>query len=139
MEEAEKSYKKVVELAPHVYQARLQLSLIIHKLGRAEDALNTLDQDEQQEILNPHLMLERCQMLLAENKIDEFLYKGRILFSRHFVTIRNKDELHAISSAKKMAAKSKALVGKFLNVNFLLYILKLLSFIQRSETLDVSL
>ena len=110
LEEAEKSYKKVVELAPHVYQARLQLSLIIHKLGRAEDALDTLDQNEQQEILNPHLMLERCQMLLAENRIDEFLYKGRILFSRHFVTIRNKDELHAISSAKKMSSKSKALV-----------------------------
>ena len=67
-------------------------------------------------------------MLLAENKIDEFLYKGRILFSRHFVTIRNKDELHAISSAKKMAAKSKALVGKFLNVNFIPFILKLPSF-----------
>ena len=110
LEEAERSYKRVVELAPHVYQARLQLSLIIHKLGRAEDALDTLDQDEQQEILNPHLMLERCQMLLAENKVDEFLYKGRILFSRHFVTIRNKDELHAISSAKKMSSKSKALV-----------------------------
>ena len=110
LEEAERSYKRVVELAPHVYQARLQLSLIIHQLGRADDALDTLDQDEQQEILNPHLMLQRCKMLLQENKIEEFLYKGRILFSRHFVTIRNKDELHAISSAKKMSSKSKALV-----------------------------
>jgi len=110
LEEAEKSYKKVVELAPHVYQARLQLSLIIHKLGRADDALDTLDQDEQEEILNPHLMLKRCQMLLDEGKIEEFLYKGRILFSRHFVTIRNKDELHAISSAKKISSKNKALV-----------------------------
>ena len=110
LEEAERSYKRVVELAPHVYQARLQLSLIIHKLGRADDALDTLDQDEQQEILNPHLMLQRCKMLLQENKIEEFLYKGRILFSRHFVTIRNKDELHAISSAKKMSSKSRALV-----------------------------
>eukprot|EP00092_Neocalanus_flemingeri_P103950 GFUD01133072.1.p1 GENE.GFUD01133072.1~~GFUD01133072.1.p1 ORF type:complete len:926 (+),score=328.00 GFUD01133072.1:114-2891(+) len=109
LEMAEKSYRKVVELAPHVYQARLQLSLIMHKLGRAEDALDTLRQDEQQELLNPHLMFERCQMLLAENKIEEFLSKGKLLFSRHFVTIRNKDELHAISSAKKMSSKNKAL------------------------------
>jgi len=109
LEMAEKSYRKVVELAPHVYQARLQLSLIMHKLGRAEDALDTLHQDEQQELLNPHLMFERCQMLLAENKIEEFLSKGKLLFSRHFVTIRNKDELHAISSAKKMSSKNKAL------------------------------
>jgi len=109
LEMAEESYKRVVELAPHVYEARLQLSLIMHKLGRAEDALDTLHQDEQQELLNPHLMFERCQMLLSENKIEEFLVKGKLLFSRHFVTIRNKDELHAISSAKKMSSKNKAL------------------------------
>jgi len=108
LEEAEISYRKVVELAPHVYEARLQLSFIMHKLGRAEDALDTLQQDDQ-EVLNPHLMFERCQMLLAENKTEEFLTKGKLLFSRHFVTIRNKDELHAISSAKKMSSKNKAL------------------------------
>jgi len=108
LEMAEVSYRKVVELAPHVYQARLQLSKIMHKLGRAEDALDTLQQDDQ-EVLNPHIMFERCQMLLAEEKTEEFLTKGKLLFSRHFVTIRNKDELHAISSAKKMSSKNKAL------------------------------
>merc|ERR1719430_2193127 len=109
LEMAEISYRKVVKLAPHVYQARLQLSLIMHKLGRAEDALDTLRQDEQAELLNPHLMYERCQMLLAENRLEEFISKGKLLFSRHFVNIRNKDELHAISSAKKMSSKNKAL------------------------------
>ena len=47
-----------------MYKARLQFSFIMHKLGRAEDALDTLEQDDQ-EVLNPHLMFERCQMLLA--------------------------------------------------------------------------
>jgi general transcription factor 3C polypeptide 3 (transcription factor C subunit 4) len=109
LEEAERSYAQVVRLAPHVYQARLQLSLIMRRLGRAEDALDTLRQDEQAELLNPHLMFERCQMLLAENKLEEFISKSKLLFFRHFINIRNKDELHAVSSAKKMSTKNKAL------------------------------
>jgi len=109
LEDAEVSYRQVVALAPHVYEARLQLSLVMHRLGRAEDAIDTLKQDEQQEMLNPYLMFQRCQLLVKEGRLEEFLEKGKLLFSRHFVNIRNKDELHAISSAKKMSSKSKAL------------------------------
>ena len=47
LEEAERSYSRVVELAPHHHQARLQLSLVMQGLGRAEDALDTLHHDEQ--------------------------------------------------------------------------------------------
>jgi len=109
LEEAEQSYTRVVALAPHVYQARLQLSLIMRRLGRAEDALDTLKQDEQAELLNPHLMYERCTMLLAEGKTEEFINKSILLLYRHFVNIRNKDEQHAISSVKKMSSKNRAL------------------------------
>ena len=41
------AYSRVVELAPHHYQARLQLSLVMQGLGRAEDALDTLHHDKQ--------------------------------------------------------------------------------------------
>ena len=109
LEEAEQSYTRVIALAPHVYQARLQLSLIMRRLGRAEDALDTLKQDEQAELLNPHLMYERCTMLLAEGKTEEFINKSILLLYRHFVNIRNKDEQHAISSVKKMSSKNRAL------------------------------
>ena len=109
LEEAEQSYTRVVALAPHVYQARLQLSLIMRRLGRAEDALDALKQDEQAELLNPHLMYERCTMLLAEGKTEEFINKSILLLYRHFVNIRNKDEQHAISSVKKMSSKNRAL------------------------------
>merc|ERR1719209_2890807 len=108
LEEAEQSYTRVVALAPHVYQARLQLSLIMRRLGRAEDALDTLKQDEQAELLNPHLMYERCIMLLSEGKTEEFINKSILLLYRHFVNIRNKDEQHAISSVKKMSSKNRA-------------------------------
>ena len=81
----------------------------MRRLGRAEDALDALKQDEQAELLNPHLMYERCTMLLAEGKTEEFINKSILLLYRHFVNIRNKDEQHAISSVKKMSSKNRAL------------------------------
>ena len=45
-------------------QARLQHFLVMQQLGRAEDALDTLQHDEQAELLNPHLMYSRCCSLL---------------------------------------------------------------------------
>ena len=109
-----KKYKKhlfvqVVLMAPNHYTARLKLSVIMRTLGRPEDALLALDQDETEEMLNPHLLLQRCQLLIEENKIQEFLVKSKLLFSRHFVNIRNKEELHAVSSAKKISSKNRAL------------------------------
>ena len=62
--------------------------MIMRTLGRPEDALLALDQDETEEMLNPHLLFKRCQLLLEEKKTEEFLLKSKLLFSRHFVTIR---------------------------------------------------
>ena len=58
------AYSRVVELAPHHYQARLQLSLVMQQLDWTEGALDTLQHDEQAELLNPHLMYSRCCSLL---------------------------------------------------------------------------
>ena len=96
-------------MAPHHYNARLQLSKIMRSLGRPEDALKALAQDETEEMLNPHLLFNRCKILLEEKRHKEFLEKTKLLFSRHFVNIRNKEELHAISSAKRISCKNKAL------------------------------
>lgn len=109
LEDAEEAFKQVVLMAPNHYTARLKLSVIMRTLGRPEDALLALDQDETEEMLNPHLLLQRCQLLIEENKIQEFLVKSKLLFSRHFVNIRNKEELHAVSSAKKISSKNRAL------------------------------
>ena len=100
---------QVVALAPNHYKARLQLSAVMRRLGRPEDALLALAQDESGEMLNPHLLFKRCQLLLEERKEEEFIEKAMLLFSRHFVNIRNKEELHAVSSAKRLSSKNKAL------------------------------
>ncbi len=65
--------------------------------------------DEEAELLDPTLLYERCQLLLAEGCEDEFVSKSQLLFSRHLVNIRNREELHAVASAKKLSSKSRAL------------------------------
>lgn len=109
LEDSEEAYKQVVVLAPHHYNARLQLSKIMRNLGRPDDALRALAQDETEEMLSPHLLFNRCKLLLEEHKEEEFLEKSKLFLSRHFVNIRNKEELHAISSAKRISSKNKAL------------------------------
>lgn len=44
LEESSQAYKMVINLAPNHLQARRTLSSILHKLGKADEALKTLTQ-----------------------------------------------------------------------------------------------
>ena len=90
VEEAETAYQNVVRMAPQHMEARRTLSNILNRLGRPDEALRTLSQDEEAELLNPTLLFEKCQLLQTEGRLDEFVPKAELLFSRHFVQIRNK-------------------------------------------------
>lgn len=105
LEEAEKAYQKVVELAPQHYEARKALSNILHKLGRPEEALHTLTQDEKAELLNPTLLYEKCQLLLTEGHTEEFIKKAKLLFSRHFTDVRSREEVITLCTSRKYAQK----------------------------------
>ena len=82
------AYQNVVKLAPQHFEARRALSNILNKLGRPEEALHTLTQDEKAELLNPSLLYERCQLLLSEGRTEEFVKKTKLLLSRHLTDIR---------------------------------------------------
>ena len=99
--EAEVAYKKVVELAPQHFDARRALSNVLHKLGRSDEAIHILTQDEKAELLNPSMLYERCMLLLTEGHTDEFIKKSRLLFSRHFETIRTREEVLAMCLSRK--------------------------------------
>lgn len=105
LEEAEQAYQKVVELAPQHYEARKALSNILHKLGRPEEALHTLTQDEKAELLNPTLLYEKCQLLLKEGHTEEFIKKAKLLFSRHFTDVRSREEVITLCTSRKYAQK----------------------------------
>ena len=109
LEDAEMAYKKVVTLAPQHHDARRSLSSILNELGRPDEALLTLDQDEEAELLNPSLLYEKCNLLYSEERMDEFASKAELLLSRHFTQIRNKEEMYAIAAQKRLNKKTKAI------------------------------
>ena len=78
-------------------------------MGRTDEALHTLTQDEEAELLNPTLLFERCQVLLAEGQKEDFLKKTKLLFSRHFVEFHNREEVQAIANVKRFSDKKKGL------------------------------
>ena len=71
------------------------------ELGRPDEALLTLDQDEDAELLNPTLLFEKCNLLYTEKRLEEFASKAELLLSRHCAQIRNKEEMYAIASLKR--------------------------------------
>ena len=45
----------------------------------------------------------------SEGQIEDFVKKSKLLFSRHFVELRNREEVSAIASVKKLSDKRKGL------------------------------
>ena len=99
------AYQNVVKLAPQHFEARRALSNILNKLGRPEEALHTLTQDEKAELLNPSLLYERCQLLLSEGRTEEFVKKTKLLLSRHLTDIRSREEVITLCSSRKYSQK----------------------------------
>ena len=106
LEEAEQAYQRVVTLAPQHYEARRALSSILHKLGRPDEALTTLTQDEKAELLDPALLFQKCQLLHSEDQTEEFIKKATLLFSRHFVELRSPQEVMAVGEIKTKSSKA---------------------------------
>ena len=96
-------------------EARRALSNILNRLGRPDEALRTLSQDEEAELLNPTLLYEKCLLLHNEKRIDEFIPKAELLFSRCdyqrnvFVKIGNKEESRAVSSFERFSKQNGAI------------------------------
>lgn len=101
IEESVKAYLEVVEKAPNHLGARLALSALLNSLGRREQALEVLTQDEDSEVLNTALLYERSLLLLKmpEQK-EQFVAVAQLFLSRHLVHIKNKEDLNALTTNK---------------------------------------
>nr|XP_053634455.1 general transcription factor 3C polypeptide 3-like isoform X2 [Cherax quadricarinatus] len=109
MEEAAQAYNQVVQLAPQHAEARLTLSSILQSLGRLDEALLILNQESDSEPLDSQLLYQRCKILLDQDLVDDFINAAKLLFRRHFIHIRNRDEAEAMLSNKKLSNKYEAI------------------------------
>ncbi|XP_054279234.1 general transcription factor 3C polypeptide 3 [Macrosteles quadrilineatus] len=101
LEEAVSAYMVVVEKAPQLLAARLAVSELLTSLGRKDQALEVLTQDEDSEMLNTAMLLERCLLLqkMPDQK-EQFIAVAQLFLSRHFVYINNREDLNALTTLR---------------------------------------
>ncbi|XP_022186685.2 general transcription factor 3C polypeptide 3 [Nilaparvata lugens] len=110
LKESVDAYMFVIEQAPQHHDARLVVADLLRQLGRGDEAIVVLTQDEKNESLNAGLLYERC--LLLSDRLehrDEFLVICQLFFSRHFTQIRTHEELRALSLFSRVSKKRAAI------------------------------
>ncbi|XP_075216915.1 general transcription factor 3C polypeptide 3-like isoform X1 [Lycorma delicatula] len=109
IESSVKAYLHVIDQAPQHNDARLVAAELLTKLGRRDEAVSVLVQDEKCEILDPDLLYERCLLLKDKPEhADDFLTVGQLFLSRHFIQIRRFEELRSLSNHRGSAYKKKS-------------------------------
>lgn len=94
------AYEIVMKLSPQHLEARLQLSTLYKIFGLHDKAIDALQQNPDNEVLDPDVLYRRTVLLLKTNKLEEFLKSGLLLMSRHCVTLRNKGEVVSLTRPK---------------------------------------
>lgn len=105
IDEAIESYQQVVKLAPQHFDARLTLSALLKKQGKYAAAMTVLEQDLENEIIDPCVLYERCFMQKETGNIDQYVDIGFFLLSRNAMKLRNTDEATIAASIAKMSNK----------------------------------
>ncbi|XP_035789013.1 general transcription factor 3C polypeptide 3-like [Anopheles albimanus] len=96
-DEAIAGYRKVVSLAQHL-DARLALAALLKKQGKYAEALEALEQDPENEYLDPEVLYERCLMLEEIGHYKEFLEAGFMLMARHCYMLKNRHDMDMVLS-----------------------------------------
>ncbi|KAL1131553.1 hypothetical protein AAG570_011170 [Ranatra chinensis] len=105
LEEAVTAYYKVLEQVPQHNEARMCLATILVELNRNEEAVVILTQNEN-ESLDPALLYERCIILKNyKERSKELVLVAQLLFLRHSVKVRNREEITAISTIQRLDKK----------------------------------
>ncbi|ODM94776.1 General transcription factor 3C polypeptide 3 [Orchesella cincta] len=95
-EDAAAAYEKVISLAPNHKIAKLNLSIILQRLGKYDGALESLDQNDMEELIDHDLLLERCKIFLNRGRLSELYDTALQLFSRHCPQLRNFEETQVL-------------------------------------------
>uniref|UniRef100_A0A182RBD7 General transcription factor 3C polypeptide 3 n=1 Tax=Anopheles funestus TaxID=62324 RepID=A0A182RBD7_ANOFN len=105
-DEAIEGYRKVVSLA-HYLDARLALAALLKKKGQYDEALQALEQDSENEYLDPEVLHERCLLLHEVGRYQEFLAAGFMLLARHCYQIKRRQDIAILSHVKYHENKSR--------------------------------
>ncbi|KAJ6650016.1 General transcription factor 3C polypeptide 3 [Pseudolycoriella hygida] len=105
IDQAIESYQQVVKLAPQHFDARLTLSALLKKQGKYAAAMTVLEQDLENEIIDPCVLYERCFMLKETGNLDQYVDVSFFLLSRNSIKLRNAEEMTIAASIGKFSNK----------------------------------
>lgn len=105
IDEAIESYQHVVKLAPQHFDARLTLSALLKQQGKYAAAMTVLEQDLENEIIDPCVLYERCFMLKETGNLDQYVDVSFFLLARNSIKLRNTEEMTIAASIVKIANK----------------------------------
>lgn len=91
-ERAIESYRRVIQMAPQHLDARLTLSTLLKQVNKHTEALKALEQDLESDVLDPTLLYEHCYMLKETGNIEQYIDLSGVLFARHCIRFRNREE-----------------------------------------------
>ncbi|XP_024880355.1 general transcription factor 3C polypeptide 3-like [Temnothorax curvispinosus] len=97
LDKAIESYEAVRRLSPQHLGARLVLAKLYKKSEHYDKAIQVLYQDPESDTLDPDVLYQRTLLLFKVGRYEEYFSSGMLLFSRHCVNIRRKDELNALA------------------------------------------
>lgn len=86
------AYYEVIKHLPKSIEAKLELSDLLVKLGRVEDATEATGQINNSQ-LNLDLLLVRCNLLFKQKMYKEFIIAGKILLASEFTFLANESEM----------------------------------------------
>lgn len=105
IDEAIESYQQVVKLAPQHFDARLTLSALLKQQGKYAAAMTVLEQDLENEIIDPCVLYERCFMLKETGNLDQYVDVSFFLLARNSIKLRNTEEMNIAASIVKISNK----------------------------------
>lgn len=103
------SYERVISLSG-CPEARRSLASIYKQEGKVDDAIRTLSQDPESEVLNWEILSEKLALLKEANRIDEYLEIGYIMLLRHSIKYRSRQEIQIICNYIRISDRRNELM-----------------------------
>lgn len=99
------SYTQVVAMAPQHFDARLTLAALLKQQGRDGEALRVLEQNLENDVIDPCVLYERCFMLKEIGDVEQYVNVAMLLISRHCIRLRNSYEMFVVTHTSKWSNK----------------------------------
>ncbi|XP_053200601.1 general transcription factor 3C polypeptide 3-like [Panonychus citri] len=103
-EESIRAYREVIRSSPEDHEAKLELTDLLIKIGRPQDATNVSDQDNAA-IVNLELLKLRCDLLYNQEMWKDFVHAAKLLLSNEMEFVDTERELMIMATSCSLSRR----------------------------------